>query len=114
MKTKQEAIKGSVQIWAMPRTEWEIKQLVEGGEAEPLPFSYQIRTQSPWTDGAVNLHEAEVTVMLPPGIDLLKKAIDTLEEAMMAKTRAHNKDMTVLKKKRDALLMIEHKPEESV
>lgn len=74
--TKNQRISGPVNIWAIPKREWELAEEDDDG----FPFRYEIRTNNPWVEGAVKIHETEITVELPGGLDLLSAALKTLRD----------------------------------
>lgn len=76
MKTKREPVLGLVSIWAVPRD----PRYIQPGEQ---PFTYEFSTNKMyhWQTGAVCVHTEEITIMLPEGINLYEKAMDTLYAA---------------------------------
>lgn len=74
MFTKKEPVTGSVYIWAIPSSQW-------ARENDPTtpPFRYELHTGNPWQNGAVRVSEHEVTLIVPPGVNLLAAAVETLE-----------------------------------
>ena len=80
MKTEETVIKYDISAWAVP-SEYE--------DTGKLPFRYitKLGNDTPWQDGAVKLHKRELALVVPAGIDLLEKAIETLKGEIQ-KTRA--------------------------
>lgn len=76
--TKGEAKRETMDIWAIPRQVRYYSQ----EEIRQEPFEYSLRRvgDSPWADGAVKVNTIEVDYTIPAGINLLQKAIETLEE----------------------------------
>ena len=105
MKTETTKVTKKVQIWAIPTT------LPLIGDEEP--FYYEIKTSSPYQDGSVMVHEEEIILYVPAGVDLLSAAVDTLK-AEIQTTRATAEARCVnLQEQINNLLMIEYKPEAS-
>jgi len=74
MKTKLQAVTGNVSIWAVPR------YTVEEGSS-PFEYKFYTNDDKPWRDGAVNVITHEITLDVPEGVDLIAKAVETLEAA---------------------------------
>lgn len=69
--TEETTVTGPVEVWAIPRREWE-------PETDP-PYHYEIRTGNPYVKGAVRVHMVpDVTITIPAGVNLVAKAIETL------------------------------------
>ena len=86
MKTKLTEVKGQVYIWAKPLSQYDYDRAQEEG-VNPEPFTYELSTQNyMFGDGNVNVTSEEVMLVLPAGINLIAKAIETLEDA---KSKAH-------------------------
>ncbi len=109
-KTKETVVKGDIQVWAIPRTAWEMEQ---SEEKEPAPFKFTLRTSAPYQDGAVKLNTQEIMVILPGGIDLLTAALSTLKEQMEVERKTCDSRIAELQKQVDALALIEYIPEAS-
>lgn len=107
MKTEITTLKQVLQVWAIPLSEWEIKQ-----SPEKLPFTYAVKTNKPWEEGAVKIHETEVSIVIPGGIDITKAAIETLREAQKEVKRTAEKKVTELTERINSLLMLEFKSSE--
>lgn len=105
MKTKETMMRQKLDVWAIPLTPYE-RDLMPDRE----PFHFQVRTDACWHTGAVKVHQAEVDITVPGGIDIAAKAIDTLNEAkkkLKAETAA---SVAEIDKMIEGLLCIEHKP----
>ena len=77
MITTEESVTGKVYVWAVPRSSYAIER-----SEDKRPFSYEIKSEDyHYTTGAVKVHECTVTVKMPGGINLIAKAIETLEDA---------------------------------
>lgn len=85
MKTKRTEVVQKMSIWAIPKSDYEIDESKPG----EMPFNYKIMTtmNTPWQDGSVKVHEAEMVMYVPAGLDLLEKAVETLKE-QIKETRA--------------------------
>ena len=106
MKTTMTEVTEPLCIWAIPKHEYQI-------EADPhsLPFNYEFRRKghTPYQDGSTLVHTVDVTLVVPAGIDLLEKAIETLKSEIQ-KTRAEAQvQVEKLEKQIEGLLMLEHK-----
>lgn len=107
MKTEITTLKQMLQVWAIPLTVWEIKQ-----SPEKLPFSYEVKTNKPWEEGAVKIHETEISIVIPGGIDITKAAIETLKEAQKEVKLKAEKKVTELTERINSLLMLEYQSDE--
>lgn len=74
MITRLTKVTGIATIWAVPTSEWERKNDPDIGM-----FRYEV-AQYQYQTGAVKVRECEVTLTVPAGINLLERAIATLEE----------------------------------
>lgn len=104
MKTEVTTLKQLLQVWAIPESEWRRKNYPE----EPA-FKYEVKTDKPWNEGAVKVHEAEVSIVIPAGIDITKAAIETLREAQKEVRAVADAKVNELNEKINDLLMIEDK-----
>lgn len=69
--TKQETLSQDLDIWAVPTRE------------DGFPFKYELRRQfdAPYERGSVMVNTVTLKYVVPGGINLLAKAIQTLEES---------------------------------
>ena len=104
-RTTKEVVEASAAIYAVPRTEHEISTSDDG-----CPFSYVLKTNPPWQDGTIKLHEVDLKADLPAGIPLLERAIETLKEAIAEEERESRKRVTAMQARIDALALIEYIP----
>jgi hypothetical protein len=109
MKTEATKVTNTLQIWAIPQSDYYIEE--HPGE---IPFRYEIRTHKPYQDGSVMVHETEVSLLVPAGIDLLKAAIETLQSEIKTTRAEAEKRCQELEKQVHNLLLLEHKPTEEV
>lgn len=101
--TKKEDVKGTVAIWA--RT-----NIISDVESGANPFYYELRTDSPWSDDAIKVVEFPVTLVVPEGIELLAKTVETLKaKKKEIESRAYQ-EVLDLDKKIDGLLMLDFIP----
>ena len=84
--TEQETLTANLQIWAIPHSKWHIENFPDDGY-----FRYAVTTEAPYGDNNILCNEVETTIVLPAGIDLGAKAIETLK-ADIAKTRREAKE----------------------
>jgi hypothetical protein len=99
--TKMTPITRTIKIWAIPNS------FPEPGED---PFTFEVRTDRPWATGAVMIHEEDITVTIPAGINLIAKAVETLEHAKRETTDAYIRDLKDLDKRIDDLKLIGYTP----
>lgn len=105
MKTEKTELTQSLKIWAIPQSKWHREHYPD----DP-PFFFEIRTGKAWEDGAVCVHEEEVALTIPAGIDLTQAGVATLQDAI-TETRADcEKKVGELQEKINSLLLLEHKP----
>ncbi len=107
MITEETKFTQNIQVWAIPASAWTLENYPE----EP-PFKMQVRTDKPWDTGAVMVHEEELDVVVPAGIDLNAQAISTLEDAAKEIQKETADRLAEIKKQIQSLLCIEHQPEE--
>jgi hypothetical protein len=107
METTREAVKGKIHIWAVPRSEYEIKN-----SEDKLPFELKLSTMGHYYGGddSVRIDTQEVTVYSPEGIDLVDAALQTLRDLMTEKKKEHQTAIDLIETKIKALLRIEHLP----
>jgi len=105
MKTTEENVVGEVSIWAVPRTEWEIKQ-----SDDKKFFHLELYSQNlePYREGAVQLCTEEVTLTCPAGIDMVQAAVDTLHGVKEKVEQDHATRIDELDKQIAGLLRLSH------
>lgn len=106
MKTEITTLTQTLEVWAIPVGEY----LRERYPEDP-PFTYRVCTDRPWGDGCVKVHETEVNITIPEGIDITKAAILTLQAAQKEVRKEAYDKVAELAKQIDNLLLLEHKPE---
>jgi len=104
MLTKREKVQGTAFIWALPTTEWERNMDPELGV-----FKYNVSTQSHrYESGAVKVSEHPISLEVPAGINLLERAIATLNEEKQRVLGEAQKKATEIQEQINGLLMISH------
>ena len=105
MKTETTTLTQVLQVWAIPVSAWMRKQYPDKPH-----FNYEVKTNKPWDEGAVKVHEAEVKIVIPAGIDITKAAIETLREAQKEVRIEADTKINELNERINDLLMLEYKP----
>jgi len=86
---------GKFVIWAVPSFNF---TKMDGSEMEPGKplFTYKICDYylKPYTEGSVRICEVDLTASVPPGIDLLAKCIEGLEEEKQRLVEDHLEALT--------------------
>ena len=97
-------VKGKVAIWAIPKTD---------APADEEAFHYQLFSQgySPWQDGAVKVHEEEITIVVPEGINLVEAAVKTLRAAQDRIRAESVEQIEQLESRIKELALITYQPE---
>lgn len=109
MLTKNDHVTSVISIWAVPLSDWQIAELEEGA----LPFEYETHTTTkPWKRGAVKVTEHNVTLSVPEGVNLLEKAIETLEEAIEDRKKQYHTDVAEINQRIQELLLLTYVPAE--
>ena len=107
MLTKSDHVTSVISVWAVPLSDWEISELEEGA----LPFKYESHiTTKPWKQGAVKVTEHNVTLSVPEGVNLLEKAIETLEEAIEDRKKQYHTDVAEINQRIQELLLLTYVP----
>ena len=113
MKTAKTNVEGKCYIWAIPKTDWEIKQDLEKMErSKVVPFRYIIKSSSSdYRDEAVMVHEFDVLGTVPEGVDLITAAVKTLREEIIRVRKEADDRIGELEVKIKNLALIEYRPE---
>ena len=118
MKTTNEVVKSTAYIWAVPKSEWLLKKEVEenDGIIEGIcPFRYEITDDnSDYRSSAVLVHEFDIAGVVPAGIDLVLKAVETLRGKIAEIQAEADKEVAELEKQIKNLALIEYKPQPEV
>ena len=114
MKTTNEVVKGIAYIWAVPKTEWALKREVElnDGVMDGIcPFTYDITdSKSDWRNNTVLVHEFDIAGVVPAGIDLVLKAVETLRDKIVEIQAEADKKVAELEEQIKNLALIEFQP----
>ena len=117
MKTVKTPVDGVCYIWAIPMSEWELKSALEeaGGIMKRVtPFKYIITTNnSHYANNAVRVCEFNVMGMVPGGIDLVKKAVETLRDEILRVRKEADDAIVELEVQIRNLALITYQPEAS-
>lgn len=105
MITKKEAVTGKVAVWALPASKWELQN---NPQAEV--FKYVLATGDRWEQGAVKVQEYEISVVVPAGVDLLARAIATLQEQKEKVLGEAQRQATEIQQQINQLMLIGHEP----
>lgn len=100
MITKHTKVNGTASVWAVPTSEYERKNDPSVGM-----FRYEI-TERAWATGAVKVKEYDITLQVPAGINLLERAIATLEEERTRVLGEAQKKAMELEKEIQKLLLL--------
>ena len=77
--TKETTVEANIHVWAIPLSRYRLEDLKPG----ELPFEYRVYSgeSKPYDRGSVDVSSITIQVPVPEGINLMEKAINTLEEA---------------------------------
>lgn len=104
MITKREKVKGKAYIWAIPTSDYERSHNKELGV-----FKYQVSTEERiYYTGAVKVCEHEVLLEVPAGVNLLERAVATLNEEKLRVLGEAQKRAVELQEEINKLLMLGH------
>jgi len=109
MKTERTEVTETLEVWAIPKSSW-----VMENDPNQLPFRYEARIGKAYQDGAVKLYEEKISLYVPEGIDLLEKAVETLQDEMKNVRKETKERLEDLQDQVNKLLLIEYKPEAEV
>lgn len=115
MKTVKTKVEGTGYIWAIPKSDYEIRNEladVDGDASKVVPFTYIIKSHdSDYRDGAVMVHEFDIVAQVPEGVDLIKAAVATMRDEIVKLQSETKKKVDELEKKIRDLALIEYQPE---
>jgi hypothetical protein len=109
MKTKREAVSGTVHIYARPRSKHEINQ-----SDDNLPFELELDSSSHRWNDSIKIDSQEVILMSPDGIDLVAAALATLKERKVKKKEEFEADIAEIETRERELLQLQYQPDASV
>lgn len=108
MKTEKTKVEGSMYVFATTKPDWELDNLEPGD----LPFYYEIKSYDYGDERSVRIHEQNVIVTIPSGIDVTLACIDNLKEQIEVVRKEAEEKVENLEKRIRALALIEYQPEE--
>ena len=99
--TKLTEVTQDISIWAVPNHD---------AAPDQDPFNYELFTvgSRPWRDGAVKVNTLPVTLMVPAGLNLIQKAIDTLKEAQDEVLKDAHEKVAELEKRIGEFTLLTH------
>lgn len=104
MITKREKVRGTAYIWAIPTSEYERSRSPKLGM-----FKYQVSTEERiYYTGAVKVCEHTVDLEVPAGVNLLERAIATLNEEKLRVLGEAQKKAVEIQEQINQLLMLGH------
>ncbi len=114
MRTVETVVSAKAHIWAVPKPEYLLRQELEeadGDTSKITPFQFEItNSSSHWRDAAVHVHEFDCAGVVPAGIDLVMKAVQTLRDKILAVQERADKEIVKLEEQIKNLALIEYKP----
>lgn len=114
MRTTETIVRSKAHIWAIPKAEYKLKLELEeadGDISQITPFEFEITSsESNWRDAAVHIHEFDVAGIVPAGIDLVLKAVETLRGKIATVQAEAAKEVKKLEEQIKNLALIEYKP----
>ncbi len=114
MRTIETVVSSKAYIWAVPKPEYLLKKELkeaEGDATKIIPFEYEITSsETHWRDSAVRVHEFDVAGVVPSGIDLVMKAVETLRDKILKVQAVADKEIVKLEEQIKNLALIEYQP----
>ena len=107
MKTEAETIERTVYVFAEAKTKHQLDNLAPG----ELPFEYKVKQYDYGDESSVRVHEQEISVHIPAGIDLTLECVRNLEEKIICVQKDADAEIADLRQRIKALALIEYKPE---
>jgi len=103
MKTENISVTNTIYVWAVPKNP-DYDDMSNG------LFKFELSNSGGyhWKDTAICIHQEDVTLDVPAGIDLLGKAVDTIESKIVAATAEYEKKVAELKHQLSGLLQLTH------
>jgi len=118
VKTTQCEVRGTAYIWAVPKSEWKLQREVEENDGSMLgicPFQYEITdSDTNWRPTAVRVADFGIVGTVPPGIDLVLKAVETLRNKIVTIQAEADKEIAQVEEQIRNLALLEYKPSEDV
>ncbi len=107
MKTEETVVKGTMYVFATPKTPYEIEKLEQG----ELPYTYQLKSYDYTDEDSVRICEFPVTSTVPAGIDITMMAIEGFRERIVEVQKEADRKIERYEDKIKALLLITYQPE---
>jgi len=104
--TAETVVRQDIFIWAIPQSAWYIEE-----HPDECPYTFEVRTDKPWEKGAVKVYEQELELVVPAGINVTEKAIETFKEAQREVQLEADEKINNLEDRIKALLQITHQPD---
>jgi hypothetical protein len=107
--TKAEELTAKIAIWAVPQSEYSAET---GGYKYSGEWKYELHGPGEmcYTTGAVKVLVQDVTVLIPGNINLVEKAVETVQEEINAEHASHQRRLTDLYTKMGSLRLLTHGP----
>lgn len=110
MKTKQEAYRTTVYVYAQAKSKYQIDKLKPG----ELPWEYRVKDFDYGDESSVRIMEHEILVPIPADIDVTTKCIENLKEKIDAVKKQAEEDIADLNERIRNLALIEYRPEPEI
>jgi hypothetical protein len=106
MKSSAQSVAGKVHVWAVPKNP-------DYDDMSGDPFTYEVTSSGSyhWKTGAVCVHDQDIIVEVPAGIDMISKAFETLNAAKVQAQFDYNQRIIEIDKQIHQLLRLTHQPE---
>ena len=85
--TKETIVEGEVSIWAVPKYSPKVDE-------DPFEYALFAGDNKPWRDGSVMVITKTMTMILPGGVNLVQKTIETLREGNRRDTERRSQTAT--------------------
>jgi len=107
MKTEKTTVTGTIYVFAKAKSDYVLENL-EPGE---LPFTYEIKSYDYGDESCVRLHEQQISITVPDGIDITMECVKNLNERIEAVEEKAKRDVADLQARIKAIALIEYKPD---
>jgi len=106
MKSSNVSVTKPVYVWAIPKNP-------DYDDMEGDLFKYEFGNSGSyhWHNAAVCVYEQDVTIEVPAGIDMLGKAVETIDAKIVQAEVEFNNRVSELNKQKQQLLFLTHQPE---
>lgn len=109
--TKREKVEGQVSVWAVPKSNYELKREKEAApDSVPRPFNFVLMSEPGrrWETGAVKVQTFDASFVIDGGINLVEKALETLNDEKKVAYDEYAKKLKELDAAIDRLKLLEH------